>query len=384
MNPKQDDPAKILVVTTYFYPQPGGVANHTYNLYQRLANNYGYAVTVIASSTRKSEYQVEDLDGMKVYRLPYWFKLSNTPINPKWLFTMKKIIRQEQPHVICSHTPVPFMADIAALVKGDTPLVTKYHHAGSMKKGKLFTDVPIQLYESLWLHFILDQSVTLISASEHTRRSFLQRYANKSVTITPAVDLNRFRNRRTRNQPNLLFVANLNKAERYKGLAYLLQAFPLIIDAIPEVTLSIVGTGDDLVFYHQLTNDLGIDEHVQFKGRLQGPELAEVYQQSSILVLPSLFESCPNVLLEAMAAGLPIVGSNTAGIPDLIEDGHNGYLFAPRDSNDLARVVIKILSDPVLAKTMGSNGLRKVATEYTWDQIVQQTNSVIKQAMHPS
>src|SRR3989344_5074784 len=136
---------KILVVTAYFYPDKGGVPVHTYNLYKRLADRSNFKITILAASKKSSS---ETIDRMKVIRLPYWFKISNSPFNPLWFIQIPKFIKEVMPDLIIVHTPVPIMPDIAALFCGKIPLIVKYHHGGSMAQGKLFTDLLIKLYEA--------------------------------------------------------------------------------------------------------------------------------------------------------------------------------------------------------------------------------------------
>src|SRR3989344_8783646 len=107
---------KIMFVTPYFYPKIGGLENYAYNIAKGLKKKYDWEVVVVTSNHEQPhKYKEEKIDGMKVYRLPRWFKVSNTPINPMWYFMIKKIIKKERPNIINAHTPVPFMADMAAM-----------------------------------------------------------------------------------------------------------------------------------------------------------------------------------------------------------------------------------------------------------------------------
>src|SRR3989344_5387095 len=145
---------KLMVVAPYFYPKIGGMENYAYNISKGLKEKYGWDVVIVTSNHVEKKYKEENLSGMKVYRLPYWFKISNTPINPFWYFELKKIIEKEKPQVINAHTPVPFMVDISALISNKNILFITYH-MGSMLKNKFISDIFIHFYEKLTLPITL-------------------------------------------------------------------------------------------------------------------------------------------------------------------------------------------------------------------------------------
>src|ERR1700722_7739443 len=147
---------KIMIVAPYFYPNIGGMETYIYAICIGLKEKYNCDIVVVTCSQKRGGYSVENINGMKVYRLPYLFKISNTPINPLWYFTVKKIIKQEKPDVINAHAPVPFLSDIALRAKGDMPYVLTYH-AGSMKKNKLLVDMLIGFYENSFLNVLFSK-----------------------------------------------------------------------------------------------------------------------------------------------------------------------------------------------------------------------------------
>ena len=370
---KKNKPIKLMVVTPSFYPDSGGVANHTYNIYKILRNIYGFEIVVVTTND-EGGYKEEMIAGMKIYRLKRWFKISNTPINLNWYFQIKRIIKKEQPDIINAHAPVPFISDVAAMVCGDTPFVLKYH-MGSMKKGKLFPDILIWLYEKIFLRRLLNKSDVIITASEFITKDFIKDYSYKTITIPTGVDIIKFKPGRTNPKNRILFVANLRKVEDHKGLKYLLTAVYLIKDKIPDIKLIIIGDGDYRKYYEELCNDLKIIKNVIFKGRLDEKELVKEYQNTNLLILPSLFEATPNVLLEAMACKKPVVGSNVGGVPYLIDNNINGLLVPPENPQALADAIIKILNNKILAKQMGENGYNKIKENFTWGI---QVNKLIK------
>jgi glycosyltransferase involved in cell wall biosynthesis len=212
--------------------------------------------------------------------------------------------------VINAHAPVPFISDVTARVCGDIPFTLTYHTGAMMLKGNLLVDSLIKFYESSILKVLLKKAKKIICPSDFVKFYFLKDYINKTITITPGVDTNRFKPKIYNFKNRILFVGSLKKAEKYKGLEFLLGAINIIKENIKDVKLTVVGEGDCMIYYKRLCKNLGIKRNVEFKGSIIGRKLVEHYQKSNVLVLPSLSESFGMVLLEAMACKKPVIGSN--------------------------------------------------------------------------
>lgn len=367
-----------MIVTPYFYPKVGGLENYAYHIAKGLEDKYDWEIVVITSNHEEKKDRIEKLNNIKIYRLSKWFNISNTPINPMWHLQIKNIIKKEKPDMINAHTPVPFISDATGRVCGDIPFILTYHTGSMMLKGKLLKDLLIKFYESSILKITLKKAEKIICSSDFVRVDFLKDYSKKTITITPGVDINRFTPGIVDSKNKILFVAGLKKAEKYKGLEYLLSAVNIIKKNIKDAKLTVVGEGDCIIYYKKLCKDLGIEQNVDFKGKLIGKKLVEQYQKTNVFVLPSLYDNCPLVLLEAMACKKPVIGSNVGGIPYLIDNGKNGLIVPPKDSESLAKAIIKTLNNPQLAKKMGENGYKKVKENFTWEKQIKKTNELFR------
>ncbi|MDP8248106.1 MAG: glycosyltransferase family 4 protein [Candidatus Tritonobacter lacicola] len=165
----------------------------------------------------------------------------------------------------------------------------------------------------------------------------------------------------------LLFVGEVRPR---KGLEYLIEAVAMLKDM--DIFLSIVG---DLTFesdyYEALrgkARELEIEERVLFLGRVPSEELTAQYRSADIFILSSLLEGFGIVLLEAMSFGLPIIATKAGSIPELVEDGINGFLVDRASSVGLARAIKKLISDPALKKKMSVANLEKVERFDSWDE----------------
>jgi phosphatidylinositol alpha-1,6-mannosyltransferase len=153
-----------------------------------------------------------------------------------------------------------------------------------------------------------------------------------------------------------------------KRIGDLLEAAALLRHRISGVRVRIVGKGpqwEDVVGLHAT---LGLGETVTLLGDVSRERLAEEYVSADLFCLPSVQESLGIVFLEAMAAGLPVVGCRAAAIPEVVQDGVTGVLAPPRDPAGLAAALEAMLADPERARAMGEAGRRAVAA-YTPERV---------------
>ena len=134
-----------------------------------------------------------------------------------------------------------------------------------------------------------------------------------------------------------------------KGQADLLEAVALIakMPDIPRFRLLLAGDGVERQHLEQLSARLGIQEKVIFAGHAS--DMRPYYAMASMLVLPSHSEGSPNVVLEALAAGLAVAATTVGGVPEILEEGRTGLMVPPRNSAALAEVTARLLRDPGLS-----------------------------------
>ncbi|HEX3778676.1 MAG TPA: glycosyltransferase family 4 protein [Pseudonocardiaceae bacterium] len=151
---------------------------------------------------------------------------------------------------------------------------------------------------------------------------------------------------------NVLFVGRL---EPVKGVRVLISAFARIADRHPEAGLTLVGDGEQRAELERQVAGAGLAGRVRFAGWLDGGQLAAAYAGADLLAIPSVWpENFPTVALEALGAGRAVVASRVGGIPELVEDGHNGMLVTPNDDASLADALDRLLRDPTRMAEMGA------------------------------
>jgi glycosyltransferase involved in cell wall biosynthesis len=178
-------------------------------------------------------------------------------------------------------------------------------------------------------------------------------------------------------RPVILTVARMVASERYKGHDVVLQALPAMIAEVPRLAYVVVGDGDDRPRLERLAQELGLTGHVLFTGAVSESELAALYDRSDVFVLPARTviddrnpkgEGFGIVFLEAMAFGKPVLGPNYGAPAELIRDGENGLLVDPDDPTAVAQAIIKLLTNPDLARTMGQAGSERVRAHYSYER----------------
>jgi glycosyltransferase involved in cell wall biosynthesis len=156
-----------------------------------------------------------------------------------------------------------------------------------------------------------------------------------------------------------------------KGIHYLISAFSALAKQFPSARLFVIGKDENKAYAAALVEqvkELGLTERVQFIGPLPQSELAIWMARASVLVLPSISEGLPRVIIEAMATGTPVIGSKVGGIPELIEDGVRGFLVPPGDAKTLAEKLRWVLSNVDKASDMGMFARAFVETSFSTER----------------
>lgn len=373
---------KLLVVTPYFPPYGGGLERYALEISTRLSKDYEWKVVFVASGEFKGKDIKTTENGITIYRLGYNIKFSNTPFSFSWFGKAKQIIKNEKPDIINIQSPVPGIGNIFAGFAGKIPFVVTYH-AGSMKKGKIISDVPVWIYEHTLLPFLLNSSKKVIAASEFVKNDFLKDYKNKIETITPGTDTEVFKpepNMKNK-RPTILFVASLTHADQYKGLQNLIEMTSDLKKVVPDILISVVGDGDMKSIYEKRVTKLGLKNSFAFHGRLSGKNLKRAYQEAHVFVSLSKNESFGMSILEAMSTGIPVVAFNVGGVNSLIKNGESGYLINKGNFFAFKNKVVLVLTNKRLSLKLGSAGRHKAVTYFDWKTKASETNSLFNKVL---
>jgi glycosyltransferase involved in cell wall biosynthesis len=213
----------------------------------------------------------------------------------------------------------------------------------------------------------LEGAAAVIALSESWRAYLARIVPAARVVVIPnmvdaaAVQAGIERSGARRSASGILFLGEIGKR---KGAYDLVCVLAQVAAAHPEVRLVAGGSGE-LEEVRRLARELGVERHLELPGWVSGEAKARLLAEAAIYVLPSYNENLPVSILEAMAAGLPVVSTRVGGIPDAVRHGTEGLLVMPGAKEELAESLLRLLADSGLARRMGESGRRRVAAEFS-------------------
>ncbi|MHA1797737.1 MAG: glycosyltransferase family 4 protein [Candidatus Helarchaeota archaeon] len=383
------------------------IAPFLLELFQQIQKNNN-ELFVIAPQM-KGTPRVDDVRGVKVFRIKYTKNHQNQVLGDGFLIERLKESNQNKFNLLkfllnalkkavylhkkknfqIIHSQWIFPSGLLGLILKyliDRPLVITIHGASIFLMNKYSFLKPI-------LKLTLKKADLVIFNSSHTMNETLkiqQKIKNKRV-IHQGINIKRFQDitekevrhsELFKEKPIILSIGRL--IER-KGFEYLIKSMREIKIKFPYSKLIIIGKGPLDIKLKELVSNLKLGKNVFFLGEVNGDDIPFYYKNSNVFVLPSIIdkngdtEGLGIVLLEAMASGIPIIGTKVGGIPDIIFDGTNGILVEQKNSKSLAKAILKILSNENLSKKFTRNGLKIIKDAFQWKEISLKTiNSYIE------
>lgn len=179
--------------------------------------------------------------------------------------------------------------------------------------------------------------------------------------------------------PHTPVIGTLARLHEQKGHVYLLDAVARLRRELPTIKVLVVGDGALRRPLEAQSQDLGLSDAVIFTGTRR--EVPEILALLDVFVLPSLWEGLPIALLEAMAAGLPVVATPVGGVPEVVVDGATGLLVPPRDPEALANAILALLRQPDLRCRMGSAGQARVRERFSIERMIRDTDALYQRLL---
>jgi len=171
-----------------------------------------------------------------------------------------------------------------------------------------------------------------------------------------------------------------------KGHFYLLKAFKIVRQKVPDARLLMIGDGPLRSQLDELVRDWGLADIVSFLGQISQEQVQEVLDKTGIVVMPSVGEGegLPYAVLEAMARGKPVIATCVGGLPELVIEGVTGIIVPPRDCDQLAGAIVTLMQDPTLAHQMGRKGKERVESEFSDRAMIDQTEKLLLSLTKPN
>ena len=371
----------VAIISNY-YPYIGGAEIFAQEIAQRLVRD-GHRVDVITGRWDRNLPQLEVINGVSVYRINLlkFRRLGSIAYPPPMLWRLLLLNRANHYDLIHS------IGEIAACEVGTIgkKLMQRPHlmtlQGGYLTKG--FRNRLTEIVVSEFLKWNLRNADVVHAISQKLAQNAGRFRAKRVVVIPNGVDGSTFKSmdkKKLREQYGFSIdakiVVSVARLVPVKGLDYLIKAVSLLLQTDNKINLLIIGDGSQRAELEELISELKLDNRVRLMGTIPHEQIAGFLNLADVFVLPSLSEGLGIAIIEAMACGIPVIGTNVDGIPDIIKDNDNGVLVPPGDAEALAGAIDKLLQDEELRGKLAVRGLEEVEQRFQWENIYQQVRQV--------
>ncbi len=365
----------------YFWPHTGGIETITLSLAKEWRAQ-GHEVHIITSHI-DAQKKNEIYEGIQITRTGT-HTFFQCPVAPGALLNVVK----QKPDIVYLHYPHPLFLDMGVLgsLFAQVPYVLHVH--GPEITYDDWRAIPIGFYNKTAFRFALAHAAAIVSHTEAAVHAspLLQKYQQKIRIIPhgtdlpkPAVKNNHFLHEQGK-EKIILFMGMLRE---YKRVDLLLHAFVFVHHQIPHAKLVLVGDGPMRSAWEKLSAELGLQNHVLFRGFVSEEEKWAYYRAADIFVLPSptLMESFGTVALEAGLCKKPVIVTG-AGVAEVFRKEKIGVVVEPYNVQALAEAILDLLLHPTKAERIGHATARVIAQKYGWKDRAQTYLSLFEQVLH--
>ncbi|MFA5890950.1 MAG: glycosyltransferase family 4 protein [Actinomycetota bacterium] len=358
---------KVAIVTPYSWTVPGGVNAHIAGLagYMR---SQGHEVRILAPADGEVDAGVIALG--RTIGIPYNGSVARVAVGPRLAARVRVALRRARPDLVHVHEPFVPSASMVATLATRAPVVATFH---ASIDARLYRAARIPL-SPLWRRI-----TARIAVSEAARSTVESMFGPGCRVISNGVDTDAFAgvSAARASEPTVVYFGRL---ERRKGPQVLVEALPRVARAIPNVRVTIAGDGPERARLQEGL-DASVRDSVSFPGRFSDAERLALLEESMVACFPALGgESFGIAVVEAMAAGRPIVASAIPGFAAVVRDGVDGVLVPPGDAGALAAALVRLLSAPEEAAVMGLRA-RERARVFDWATVGAEVEGVYSEAM---
>ena len=378
-----------LLLINYEYPPLGGGAGNATMFLARALEELGHHAVVLTAAGPLNPHGRTVDGGVTVHRLAVRRRAADRASMGEMLSFVLAALRLA-PGIAAEHA-IDGVIVFFTLPCGPVALRLRQKlglpYVVSLRGG----DVPGLAAEITWLHWLLTpvrrgvlRSALAVVANDAGLARQSESVDPVAVQVIPnGVDCEAFVPRPTPGTSDgptkVLYVGRFH---RQKNLLFLLEQMARLRATAPDGwRLVLVGDGEERSSIEHCLRVLNLEGITTMHGWLDDKDrLREIYQQADVVVNPSLYEGMPNVVLEAMACGLPVVASQVPGNDTLVRTGESGYLFKLGDGDGLCRALQEIRARPELAHTLGREGRRRVEAGFSWEQAARAYTALFKPA----
>jgi glycosyltransferase involved in cell wall biosynthesis len=348
--------ALLLISSEGYY----GVENMIVTLGRHLSQQGGRCVIGVFCNSHSPHIEV----GKQAQR--HGLTVETVQCNGRWdwkaVVQIRKLLVTHNVDILHSHGYKADLYAYAAAWPCRVPLLATSHNW----TGKTFSMRAYAALDRMVLRRFDEVIVVSDAVEGKLRRSGVA--PNKISTIFNGVDLKHFHGAEATLRDEIApkghgLIGFVGRLVQDKGGATLLRAAKRVLSVQPKTKFVFVGEGPARLEWEAIATQLGITEQVCFAGLRD--DMPGIYASLDVVVLPSFLEALPMCLLEAMAAGKPVIATRVGAVPKLIQSEETGLLLEPADESGLAAAILRLLRDPDLARRLGENGRAHVALHFS-------------------
>ncbi len=377
-----------IVMISWEYPPRniGGLCNHVYNLCKGL-KSLGHEVHVITCEEGTAPVE-EDDNGVIVHRVtPYRIETEDFI---KWVMQLNFAMIEECVRLIRKlgsidiiHAHDWLSTYVAKAIKWsfNIPMVATIHATESGRNNGIRTDMQRYISSTEWL--LCYEASKIVACSDYMKSQIVSTFnvSEEKICVIPngvntgqydyKDDLSFFRRQYASDDEKIIFFIGRHVFE--KGIQLLIDAAPDIVAKYSKVKFILAGEGPMTEELKRKVKNIGYEKRIVFPGYMDNYNKNRLYMVANVAVFPSLYEPFGIVALEAMAAGCPVVVSDTGGMGELVHHKYSGMKMVSGQAKSLGDNVIELLMDDKLASCVKKNAMELVREKYTWIEVARAT-----------
>jgi len=394
---------KVCFISPEYLPLSGGTGAYVYYLSNELMKR-GDSAYIITGHDESRDVKVN------WQHYVFFLKTLKAPVVKSFLFAgsaFRKLNKMRGSFPVdIAHVNLPLVPSFAVPTGFGKTLISTVH---SMWKGeaeaikgepysRLNSNEKFMVSFNWFLRIfeekMLERSNKIIAVSDFTRRELLQYYKVKEEKIRVihnGVDVDKFQpaTDKLKAKAELGFnpedkaILSVGRLYARKGLFTLIESMSLVTRKFKNAKFIIAGKGlsNEMKKLVSYATKLGVKDNIVFTGYFPDKKLPKLYQAADIFAFSTFYENFPFAVLEALSTGLPVVSTNVGGIPEMIEDGKNGFLVEPFDSRELADRILYYLEHPAAASEMALLARKIIENQFDWRLIVKKVIKVYDEAL---
>jgi glycosyltransferase involved in cell wall biosynthesis len=396
-------PHKVCFISPEYWPLSGGTGAYVYYLSNELMKN-GYKIHLVTGSNQTQDIHVNpqlDVSFLKIPKIPIVKSFMLAAASSRKLQSIRTAANIDVTHPQLPLTPsfaVPpnfgkaLVCTVHSTWKGEAEAIRSEPYSRLNANEKFL--VSFNWFLRFFEEGMLKRARKIIAVSHFTKWELTNYYKipeRKIRVIHNGVDINKFKpaadKRRVKMQlglnPDDLAIVSVGRLYARKGLFTLIESMPAIIKRFPTAKFIISGKGqsDEMHKLNDHAERLGVKGNIVFTGYTPDKELPKLYQAADVFAFSTFYEHHPFAVLEALSTGLPIVTTTVGGIPETIENGKNGFLVEPFNSEAFSEKIIYLLEHPAFAAEMGASARKTIVENYDWRIVVKEAMKVYDEAL---